>query len=131
MKLSPKNTPFRLTLGQRGEMAVWHFLVKEGYKILEKNYQCNLGEIDVVAEKGGRIRFIEVKTRTSDRFGSPEEAVTLTKQKKLSKLASFYLKEKQKIDSPVSFEVAAVHWSRESAPQIKIIENAFVDEDGV
>jgi len=131
VKLAPKNTPFRLTLGQRGEMAAWRFLIREGYKILDKNYQCKLGEIDVVAEQGGRIRFIEIKTRTSNRFGSPEEAVHPIKQKKLSQLASFYLKGNQKTDSPVSFDVVAVYWNAGAEPEIKIIQDAFLHEEDI
>src|SRR5437868_2873571 len=107
MNIKPNPKPFRLTLGERGEMAAWGFLVKQGYKILEKNYRCALGEIDCIAEKKGRLVFIEIKTRSGDRYGRPEEAVHQVKQRKLFKLAEWYLKETKKTEAPVSFEVVA------------------------
>ena len=116
---------FRLSLGDRGEMIAWDYLLKHGYKILEKNYRCKIGEIDVVGEKEGRLRFIEIKTRTHAGFGRPEEAVHFFKQKKLIQLARWYLKEKKKKDVPVSFDVVAIMLKGPSAPEIRLIEDAF------
>lgn len=125
MKFSPKKTPFRVSLGTRGEMLACDYLCKQGYQILEKNFRCKLGEIDIVAEKTGRLRFIEIKTRSGAGFGRPEEAVHPQKQKKLTKLAMWYLKEKRLSDTSISFDVLAVEWSPSAKPVFTLIEDAF------
>jgi len=94
MKPTPNPAPFRLSLGERGEMAACEFLRKKGYEILGENYKCKLGEIDSTARRDNRIVFIEIKTRTNLRFGMPQEAVDLKKQEKIFKIAQWYLKEK-------------------------------------
>ncbi|MCM8776573.1 MAG: YraN family protein, partial [Candidatus Omnitrophica bacterium] len=96
-----------------------------GFKILEKNYRCPLGEIDVVAEKKGRTFFIEIKTRSQSYFGLPEESVNTFKQKRLVRLAQWYLKGQRLGDIPVSFGVLAVTWKGCEDPQVRLIENAF------
>ncbi len=125
MKLTPGRHSFRYDLGTQGEIAAWAFLEKKGFQILEKNFRCPLGEIDIVAAQGRRIRFVEVKTRTSNRYGEPEEAVTLGKQKKIIRLAQWYLKARKKEDMPISFDVIAVSAGSGQALQIRYIPNAF------
>ncbi len=125
MKLSPKKTPFRVSLGTRGEMLACEYLRKQGYQILETNFRCKMGEIDAVAKKAGRLRFIEIKTRSGPAFGRPEESVHPSKQKKLTKLAMWYLKEKQIPEISISFDVLAVDWSPVAPPIFKLIEDAF------
>lgn len=122
---SPKSEPFRLSLGERGEMIAWNFLIKKGYKLVEKNYRTRIGEMDVIAEKKGRLVFIEIKTRRTERFGRPEEAVTVQKQRKLFQIASYYLKEKKKENIPISFAVLAVHWPSSGEPEFRLIEDAL------
>jgi len=128
MKLEPKKEPFRLSLGQRGEMIAWGYLVRAGFKILDKNYRCKIGEIDVVAKKAGRLFFIEVKTRNSSDRGRPEEAVGMIKQKKLIHLAEWFRKEKKLEKMPVSFAVLAILWNQ-GDPQLRFIDNAFEVND--
>ena len=65
----------RRTIGDRGEAAAIRFLEKKGYRILDKNYRCKSGEIDIVARDKDNIAFVEVKTRTSVEFGLPEESL--------------------------------------------------------
>jgi putative endonuclease len=125
MKLRPNKDPFRFTLGERGEAAAWGFLLKKGFKILERNYRCPLGEIDVVARKDGRIVFVEIKTRSSRRFGAPEESVHAAKQKKMVRLAEWYRKEKGAGKLSASFAVVAIDWRNREAPHIRLIEDAF------
>ncbi len=129
MKLTPHPGPFRLSLGDRGEMAACGFLRARGYQILEKNYKCRLGEIDVIARRNGRLAFIEIKTRTSDQFGTPQEAVDLQKQKKIFTLAQWYLKEKKLEKTPVAFDVVAVLWKEGASPAIRLMADAFEKED--
>ena len=128
MKFAPRNTPFRVTLGERGEMVACQYLVKHGYRILEKNYRCTIGEIDVVAAKDGRLVFVEIKTRSQKVFGRPEESVGWTKQKKIIRIAEWYLKDKKQTDAPVSFAVLAIDWNGTQDPEIRLIENAFTTE---
>ena len=80
--------------GKKGEDIAAARLRKEGYRIIERNYRCIYGEIDIIAMHSGDIVFVEVKSRKSDEFGSPEEAVGITKQRKISKVALNYLQEK-------------------------------------
>jgi putative endonuclease len=125
MKLSPRKEPFRMSLGKRGEIVAANFLAQNGYKILEQNYRCEIGEIDVIAEKDGRILFVEVKTRSSEHYGLPQESVHEIKQRKISRSAEWYLKEKRFETKPVGFEVIAVQWKEGGDPEIRLISNAF------
>lgn len=129
MKLTPNPAPFRLSLGDRGEVAACGFLKEKGYKILDKNYKCKIGEIDVVAKREGRLAFIEVKTRTGPRFGMPQEAVDRKKQEKIFKLAQWYMKEKKLEKIPVAFDVVAVLWAEGKAPEVRLIMDAYEKED--
>ena len=127
MKLKPNPQPFRYALGDRGEVAASAYLKKQGYKILEKNYRCKMGEIDLIAEKNGRLSFVEIKARSSDHFGKPEESVHAVKQRKLVQLAQWYLKSHPEWASkPVGFDVIAVTWDGgDGKPAIRHIPNAF------
>jgi len=78
-------------LGRTGERLAAEVLMGQGYRILERNFRCSYGEIDLVAEDGDDLVFIEVKTRRGTAYGRPEEAVTLRKQRKLLEIASYYL----------------------------------------
>ena len=129
MRLTPHPAPFRISLGDRGETAACDFLKKKGYEILEKNYRCKLGEIDVIARRSERLAFIEIKTRTSDRLGLPQEAVDLRKQEKILKIAEWYLKEKKIERAPLAFDVVAVLWKEGQAPEMSLITDAFEKED--
>ncbi|MBU9888919.1 MAG: YraN family protein [Candidatus Omnitrophica bacterium] len=129
MKIKPDPKPFRFSLGDRGEVLACGFLRGRGYKIIEKNYKCALGEIDLVAEREGRIAFVEIKTRTDTRFGAPQEAVGPKKQEKLLRLAAWYLKEKEMKDVPVSFDVVAVVWDGAKAPQVRVFQDAFGEKE--
>jgi putative endonuclease len=83
-------------LGRRGEEVAFRFLKKKGYRIIEKNYACKMGEMDIIAKEKDTLVFIEVKTRTSSLFGPPQLAVNFSKQRQLSKVALNYLKERIK-----------------------------------
>lgn len=110
--------------GKYGEEQAAHLLQKKGYRILERNYRTNLGEIDIIAIDKGTIVFVEVKTRTSDVFGLPFEAVTTKKQEKLKKVALLYLK-KFRREFPVRFDVISILRGK-SSDKIEIFRNAFV-----
>ena len=125
MKISPNPKPFRYSLGERGENIAAALVRQNGFKILQKNYKCKIGEIDLIAEKAERIHFIEVKTRSGSEFGSPAEAVDRKKQEKLFKLAAWYLKEKKLKEPLLSFDIIAVTWKKREAPEARWIMNAF------
>ncbi len=85
--------------GKYGEDTAVNYLIKNGYKILERNYHFSrYGEIDIIALDGGTLCFIEVKTRSSNRFGTPFESITKTKLDKIRKTAYFYMQ-----NTPVNF----------------------------
>ena len=114
----------RRSLGDRGEDLAAASLKKLGYKILERNYRTPLGEIDLIARHQKALVFIEVKTRTSDRFGAGQEAVHHAKQARLRKLADYYLKQKRLGEVAVRFDVVGILWGEEE-PQIELIQGAF------
>jgi putative endonuclease len=129
VRLTPHPGPFRTTLGERGERTACGFLKERGYEILEKNYKCKLGEIDVIALRRGRLAFVEIKTRSSGQFGMPQEAVDLRKQEKIFKVAQWYLKEKKLVKVPLAFDVVAILWKEGKMPEISLFEDAFEKED--
>ncbi|MFZ2089382.1 MAG: YraN family protein [Desulfobaccales bacterium] len=114
----------RKSLGDKGEDLAAAALKKQGYKVLERNYRTPMGEIDLVARHGGALVFIEVKTRTSSRFGAGQDAVHYGKQARLRKLADYYLKQKRLGEVAVRFDVVGILWE-EGKPQIEVIQGAF------
>ncbi|HEX2033240.1 MAG TPA: YraN family protein [Chloroflexota bacterium] len=78
-------------LGRIGEIAVAAYLERAGWKIVERNYRCPYGEIDIVGWDGRTLVFVEVRTRSSDRFGTPEESITATKKAHMARCAIAYL----------------------------------------
>jgi len=114
----------RRQLGNQGEDLAAAALKKQGYKILARNYVTPLGEIDLIARQGKTLVIVEVKTRKSTRFGSPQESVSVTKQNRLRRLADYYLKDKRLTGAPVRFDVVAVTLAGDE-PRVEIISNAF------
>lgn len=117
--------PSPAQLGPRGEDIAVSYLRKLGYTILVRNYRQRIGEIDIVADDGGCLVFVEVKTRKNDRYGNPLEAVDIRKQRKLSRIALDYISRHRKEDQNARFDVVAVHLERESGPELEHIKNAF------
>lgn len=81
----------RHILGKAGEDIATKYLIKNGYKIIERNFYCKMGEIDIIAKKDEYIVFVEVKTRSSNKYGVPIESITNKKLKSLYKTARFYV----------------------------------------
>jgi putative endonuclease len=117
-------------LGRSGEEAAVVLLKENGYKILARNYKTRLGEIDIVARDKDTLCFVEVKTRLSERFGLPSEAVSRFKQRQISKAALIFLKEKKLLDKKARFDVVSVLYS-EKGPKLDIIKNAFELDSGL
>ena len=115
----------RLQFGGEGESTAIAFLKENGYRILEKNFRFNLGEIDVIAEQAGVIVFIEVKARLDHEFGHPFDALTPTKQKKIIQTAQSFLVQKRIPDKPMRFDVVALTLDPPDTWKIELLENAF------
>lgn len=107
-------------LGRFGEDEAIKYLKKHKYKILERNFSCALGEIDIIAQDGEFLVFVEVKARNSAKFGLPREAVDIFKQRKIINTALYYQKIKRKLDSLVRFDVVEILGN-----EITLIQNAF------
>jgi putative endonuclease len=114
----------RLALGNKGEDIAADFLKKNGYRVLCVNYKTKLGEIDIVAEDKKTICFVEVKTRSSDSFGLPQEAVSLRKQRQISKAALIFLKEHRILDRNARFDIISVMFVNDT-PNLTLLKNAF------
>ncbi len=96
------------TLGKEGEARAVSFLKEKGFRVLQRNYRTVFGEIDIIAQEGGVLVFIEVKTRSGDLFGYPFEAVDRRKQEKMRKVALCYMK-KLRQEVPARFDVLSIH----------------------
>ena len=113
-------TQARRALGIGGEEAVAAWYEERGYRVLDRNWRCRAGELDLVLRRGGLVVFCEVKTRSSDAFGLPAEAVGRQKQQRIRVLAAHWLADSPSHASEIRFDVAAV-----LASQIEVIQAAF------
>jgi putative endonuclease len=118
MSLTGKRT------GEKGEDLAVAYLAEAGFRIIERNYRCLFGEIDIVAEEGETLVFVEVKSRRSVAYGDPLLAVGRRKQKKISCVSLQYLSNKNLRHRPVRFDVVAV-MLLPSGNRIELIRNAF------
>ena len=110
--------------GRFGEDLAVRFLKDKGYRIITTNHRTPFGEIDIIAEDGDTLVFIEVKSRKSDAYGPPAASVDRRKQRKISMSALSYLKSAKKIGSRSRFDVVAIRLT-DRHPQIEVIKNAF------
>ncbi|MGA2230259.1 MAG: YraN family protein [Tepidisphaeraceae bacterium] len=111
-------------LGPRGENAAARFLRSHGYKIIQRNFSCPVGELDIVAKQGKTLIFVEVKTRADD-DPTPETQVDAVKQHQLTKTARYYLSRYGVPPPPARFDVVAVIWPHGQTPSIRHTPNAF------
>lgn len=117
----------RRQTGQLGEQLACRLLEESGYAILERNWRCRTGELDIVAEQEGVLIFIEVRTRKSvNRFGTPAESVERRKQSRIRQIARVYMTMNSFHEKPVRFDVITVMLERDNSLQrIEHYENAF------
>lgn len=113
----------RIGTGQTGEDLAVCYLENQGYTIVERNYRKRIGEIDIIARDGECLVFIEVKTRSNRRFGSPFDAVDFRKQQQISRVALAFMTQHRFGEVPVRFDVIGVHL--EESPRVELIKNAF------
>ncbi len=110
--------------GRAGEKAVADYIKSRKMNVVEKNYVTPFGEIDIIAEDDDYIVFIEVKTRSGDRYGAPSEAVDKTKRKHIVDSAKYYLKVTNSTEAFTRFDVAEV-FSDNGSYAVNYIEDAF------
>lgn len=109
------------SLGSEKENMAAEFLEKQGYRILEKNFRCRQGEIDIIANEGRYLVFVEVKYRADSRSGEPEEAVDAGKQYTIRRVALYYLYRNQLSETtPCRFDVVGI-----KGEKIRVTRNAF------
>jgi putative endonuclease len=112
-------------LALRGEELASRALKKRGYRILARRERSRLGEIDIVARDGPALVFVEVKTRRSNRFGLPVEAVDRRKQQRLVRLALAYTARRGLGGTPIRFDIVAVELPTDGPPSVRVYRNAF------
>lgn len=114
-----------LEIGKLGEREATKYLKKNNYKIIELNFSCKIGEIDIIAYHKSTIVFVEVKTRKNNTYGTPAQAVNKSKQKRIIKTALYYLQLKNKYNENIRFDIVEVWQSDKVIKDINIIPNAF------
>ena len=115
----------RKSLGQEGEAAAEQYLRRKGYRIVARNLRSQLGELDLVAEDGRVLVFVEVKARRTGAFGGAIYAVHQRKQEKLIQLAALYLARHHIKDRLCRFDVVLLQAVGDGPAQIEHIQNAF------
>lgn len=115
----------RRRLGNAGEDAVAAWYEAAGYRLVDRNWRCREGEIDLVVSRDTTLVFCEVKTRISTRFGAPVEAVTATKQRRLRALAARWLAEHDAPRRALRFDVASVTRAHDGSLAVDVLEAAF------
>lgn len=118
-------TKVRAETGRHGEELAAHYLTRQGYRIIARNYRVPCGEVDIIGLDNGVLAFVEVKTRTGFVFGPPAESVTFRKRQQISKAALVYLGQQRLMDHPARFDVVSVLLRKGAEPQVEVIKNAF------
>jgi putative endonuclease len=119
----------RKDTGILGEKLAQDFLKKSGYRILETNYRCPQGEIDIVARQKDTLAFIEVRTKTSLEFGSPEESITTAKKERMKATAAHYHQTHSNLPQSWRIDFVAVELDQKGKlSRIELIENAVGGE---
>jgi len=119
----------RRDTGILGEKLARDFLKKRGYRILETNYRCPQGEIDIIAKHKDTLAFIEVRTKKSLEFGSPEESITSAKKERMKAAATQYQQTHNNLPQLWRIDVVAVELNqKDKLSRIELIENAVGDD---
>ena len=111
-------------LGKEGERVAEQYLKNKGYKLVERNYRCPVGELDLIVLDRRVVVFVEVKTRSGHGYGSPLEAVEFRKQRKMIQAAQYFLSAKKLHQRDARFDVVGISWPGRE-PVVEHIENAF------
>ena len=120
----------RRLFGQEGEAEAERYLRGKGYRIVARNLRSSLGELDLVADDGGVLVFVEVKSRRTAEFGGAIHAVHRQKQRKLIRLAAQFLAQRHWMDRTCRFDVVLLEATESAALQVEHIQNAFEVSSG-
>ncbi|MHB1172193.1 MAG: YraN family protein [Lacisediminihabitans sp.] len=112
-------------LGERGEALAASFLVQAGYEIVERNWRCAQGEIDLVARDGDETVFVEVKTRSSVAYGHPLEAITVQKLARLRRLAAAWCEAQPGSHNRIRIDAIAIVAPSVGPPQVEHLRRVF------
>lgn len=112
-------------LGRAGERLAAHYIEQQGLTVLERNWSCPQGELDIVATDGRRVVFCEVKTRSGIDYGGPVDAVTPDKCRRVRELARVWLQHRELVGCPVRFDVVSVLWPPSGPLRIEHLEEVF------
>ena len=127
--LSPNSRPRpsndRTRLGARGETVAARFLRRCGHRIINRNYLCVLGEIDLITTDGDTIVFVEVKTRSDDTHADPQESIGAAKRSRLERAAKHFLASHRSGDFSCRFDVVSIVWRPGESPRIDHLPDAF------
>lgn len=115
----------RHVVGRSGEDIAYEYLLKNKYKIIERNFLCRTGEIDIIAYKDKHIIFVEVKTRTNRNYGLPAESVTKGKLERMYKTARYYLHINKAENEYVRFDVIEVYYSKNNGYKLNHIKQVI------
>lgn len=126
MNASPKDPWWRRWFGTRSERAAARFLKSKGYRVVARNFACPLGELDLVAVDGTTIVFVEVRSTERADVEGPALSVDLDKQKRLTRMALFFLQQKHLLNHAARFDVLLLSWpAGKKSPTIVHHKNAF------
>ena len=114
--------------GRLGEQLAADYLKRNDYDIIDRNFGTRFGEIDIIAKQKNTIIFVEVKTRSGDRFGTPEEAITKDKQKKLRSMAEYFLLNKKPVYENWQIDVIGIELCGSRA-KLRHLKNAVEDPE--
>lgn len=116
----------KITLGRKAEDLAADYLQGQGYQIVERNFRCFCGEIDIIAFDGADLVFVEVRSKRSAFAGLPQETVTWPKQQRLRRLAQYYLWQKKRTQQNCRFDVVGLLFDRENEMvSLEVIKDAF------
>jgi len=110
--------------GREGEFLAAEYLKQHGIKVVAQNFRCPIGEIDLIGRDGKTIVFVEVRSRSTANYGLPQESISRSKQRRLTRLAQWYLKRYGLERESARFDVVAILW-QDGKPELTWIVNAF------
>lgn len=125
LKSKRVSSTYRKHLGRKGERIAGKYLRRQGYKILQTNYETKFGEIDIICRKKRVLIFVEVKTRVSTRFGEPEASVIYRKQRKIANVAEYYIHKNKLYNLNARFDIIGIKLQGRWKKDIRHFKDAF------
>lgn len=118
--------PYRQLIGKKGEDLACQELERRGHRILARRYRTRFGEIDIISEIDEMVVFVEVKARSSNRFGEAAEQIPVWKQRRIAAMALDYLAFADRLNDDCRFDVVAIDGVGTAAERLRVIEAAFL-----